>query len=427
MQLSILVPVYNVEKFLDRCLKSLIGLRLKEYEIILVDDGSTDHSGEICDVWADRYKYVKIIHQKNKGLVSARTVAMKEAKGKYIAFVDSDDWVDKELLPCLTEDLEKIPDVDIAVGSIVRNVENNVDLPHMSRKSGIMTREQAVRAMVKKDGMHWYLWGKVFRHNLFSDFDVEEKVTVFEDLDRIWPIVTKSEGVYFDNRCAYHYFVNTEGLTKKRCDLNIESWRVFKRVLLSEYGKHVKQEMVNFYVQIFLRHTLEMCFVNATLYQREIELYIYELKDTLHKVDGIQNIIPQNDFDNVTRDYRSCVEYYNHIFENIKTLLENARKKYSTMYVYGIGVIAQYVATIMKSLGIYPDGYVVSDGQPKTDKFMEINVFYFSELRTKADMSFVLALAGNAEIKVKEILEMWSTDAHKKIAIYSSGFPAMTF
>ena len=94
--LSIIVPVYNVEQYLSRCVDSLVNQTYHNIEIILVDDGSPDRSGEICDEYAKKDKRVKVIHQSNGGLSDARNTALDIAKGDYLMFVDSDDWIEKK-------------------------------------------------------------------------------------------------------------------------------------------------------------------------------------------------------------------------------------------------------------------------------------------------------------------------------------------
>ena len=99
IEISIIVPVFNVEKFLTRCLDSLINQNSYEnYEIILIDDGSTDNSGKICDEYAEKFKKIKVIHKKNEGVSKARNLGINNAKGEYITFVDSDDFVENNML-----------------------------------------------------------------------------------------------------------------------------------------------------------------------------------------------------------------------------------------------------------------------------------------------------------------------------------------
>lgn len=109
---SIIVPVYNVEKYLDRCVKSLVNQTFTDLEIILVDDGSTDSSGKLCDQYEKEYKQIRVIHKKNGGLGSARNEGLKFVKGKFVAFVDSDDWMDIQTYEILYQKSQEIcPDI----------------------------------------------------------------------------------------------------------------------------------------------------------------------------------------------------------------------------------------------------------------------------------------------------------------------------
>lgn len=112
VEISIIVPVYNVEKYLERCLKSLLSQTFENYEIILIDDGSSDNSGKICDDYAKRYEKIRVIHQKNAGLSAARNVGIKQSIAPYILFVDSDDTIDEFACKKLYETMMK-ENVDI--------------------------------------------------------------------------------------------------------------------------------------------------------------------------------------------------------------------------------------------------------------------------------------------------------------------------
>ena len=106
IKVSVIVPVYNVEKYLEECVNSLIGQTLKEIEILLIDDGSTDSSGDICDRYAEKHDNIRVIHKSNGGLGDARNVGFSKANGKYIYFIDSDDYLELEALEFLYEEAE---------------------------------------------------------------------------------------------------------------------------------------------------------------------------------------------------------------------------------------------------------------------------------------------------------------------------------
>lgn len=100
-EISIIVPVYNAEKYLDRCVESILGQTFSDFELILVDDGSPDNSGKLCDKWAKKDHRIKVVHQANKGAGAARNAGLRIAEGRYIGFVDSDNWIEVNMYQIL--------------------------------------------------------------------------------------------------------------------------------------------------------------------------------------------------------------------------------------------------------------------------------------------------------------------------------------
>ena len=121
--ISIIVPVYNAEKHLKRCLDSIICQTYKNLEIIIVDDGSEDGSGEICNKYAEHDERVRVIHQKNQGVSSARNAALEVSRGEYIAFVDSDDWIEEDMIQAFVERIMVHPATKDAHGKRQREIE----------------------------------------------------------------------------------------------------------------------------------------------------------------------------------------------------------------------------------------------------------------------------------------------------------------
>ena len=119
MKLSVVIPVYNVEKYLDKCVESIVNQTFKDLEIILVDDGSTDESGKMCDEWTEKDTRIKVIHKINGGLSSARNAGIKQAKGEYISFIDSDDFVEQDMYATMVEALDRTGKDIASCGRIV--------------------------------------------------------------------------------------------------------------------------------------------------------------------------------------------------------------------------------------------------------------------------------------------------------------------
>ena len=122
-KINIIVPVYNVEKYIRRCLDSIAAQTFTDWECILVDDGSPDGSGAICDEYARKYARIKVIHKENGGVSSARNIALGRISGKWLAFVDSDDWIDLDYCEKLYNSAEEC-NVNIAAASMVREKIN---------------------------------------------------------------------------------------------------------------------------------------------------------------------------------------------------------------------------------------------------------------------------------------------------------------
>lgn len=123
--ISVIVPIYNVEKYLPRCIESILNQSFKEFELILVDDGSSDNSGKICDIYAEKDERVKVIHKENGGVSSARNVGIKAVNGEYIGFVDPDDYIDREMYKNLYELCEN-NNCDIGICKLGREVDGKL-------------------------------------------------------------------------------------------------------------------------------------------------------------------------------------------------------------------------------------------------------------------------------------------------------------
>ena len=122
--ISVILPVFNMEKYIDRCVNSVIGQSFSDWELILVDDGSTDGSGNICDEYAKKDSRIRVIHKKNGGVASARQIGTDEAEGKYSIHCDADDWIDSNMLENMYSEAQK-EDADIVVSNFYYNYSND--------------------------------------------------------------------------------------------------------------------------------------------------------------------------------------------------------------------------------------------------------------------------------------------------------------
>ena len=214
MKLSIIVPVYKVRRYLQRCIESILQQTYTDYELILVDDGSPDSCGAICDRYAQECDKVRVIHKKNGGLSSARNAGIAAARGEYITFVDSDDAVASGTYYYNMHILLSNPDIDILEFPVIEHYESPKSKVISFKPEKISGNENIFKDWVKRQGYeHSYSWNKIYRADLFMFVRFPEG-EVFEDT-LVTPILYSScENVYYSDCGFYYYYDNQEGISK---------------------------------------------------------------------------------------------------------------------------------------------------------------------------------------------------------------------
>ncbi len=241
-KLSIIVPVYNVELYLPICLDSLINQTLEEIEIILVNDGSTDNSLSIINDYASKYSNIKIINKENGGLSDARNAGLKEAKGEYLAFVDSDDWIKKDMLKDLYL-LAKKHSAEIAFCSLQNiNEKGKVckllpQLPQLPEKI-ILNKDFTIFGE-----MSCFACNKIFRKDLFEGIEFPKGLH-FEDIATIPRLVLRTNTIAKTNNYYYQYFVRTGSITRNYTSKGLDMFLAIELVkndfMASSYRNHTK-------------------------------------------------------------------------------------------------------------------------------------------------------------------------------------------
>lgn len=214
---SIVVPIYNVEQYLEECFKSIRSQSYENIEIILVDDGATDSSGRIADKLAKSSKVTQVIHKKNGGLSDARNVGMKKAKGEFITFVDSDDCIDKNFVKNLMDAILS-NDADIAQCDNSRKIE---DLGRGAGGVKVLSGKSAFIELMKYKLISPTAWGKLYRVSIFRDNKLEFPVgRIHEDTAILYKLIYFAERVACLDQVLYYYRMNensimTAGYTEK--------------------------------------------------------------------------------------------------------------------------------------------------------------------------------------------------------------------
>ena len=204
VKVSIIVPVYKVEQYIDNCIKSLLSQTLIEIEIILVDDGSPDNSGEICDAYQKIDNRIKVIHQENGGLSKARNSGLKIANGEYIVFVDSDDWIKNTMCEKLYNAAQE-DNAEIAICKIINAInEQQYDQTNDTCNKEILTNVEAVNQLY--DGTNHVemvvAWNKIYKKELFDDIEFANG-KIHEDEFTTYKLLYKANKVVKINKYLY--------------------------------------------------------------------------------------------------------------------------------------------------------------------------------------------------------------------------------
>lgn len=234
--ISIIVPVYKVEKFLNRCIESLIQQTYSNLEIILVDDGSPDNCPKICDEWTEKDNRIVVYHKVNGGLSDARNYGIERANGEYIAFVDSDDYVEKDMYKTMLAALIETDCKVVCCGRFYTN-GNNIKESRSLKKQTVFSDQEAIHELLNNGCIEEAAWDKVYAREIWEDLrypvgEINEDIVVAPEIFR------RSKQVVHVGKAFYHYCYNGESITKS-------GYNVKKRILF----KHLKElrEYIKFY------------------------------------------------------------------------------------------------------------------------------------------------------------------------------------
>lgn len=217
MLVSIIIPVYNVQEYLEQCLKSVLQQTYTHFEVILIDDGSTDTSGKICDEFARRDKRIRVFHQQNGGQAQARNHALQYVKGDWIAFVDSDDWIEKDMLSTsLCFAIENDLDIVMFSANIIRNGKKSEIAFRYYRATKVIPKEEVVRKLLL-DQIGGQMCKAIYKRNCWKNitFPVGR---LYEDLAISFrPYLNSESPIGFLDKPLYNYRMNPTSTSFSTC------------------------------------------------------------------------------------------------------------------------------------------------------------------------------------------------------------------
>ena len=259
-KISVIIPVYNVEQYLEKCLDSILNQTYKNIEIILVNDGSIDKSGLICDEYSRKYNNIKVFHKENGGVSSARNLGIDNATGQYLAFIDPDDYIDVNMYEILVEKIVET-NSDIAMCSFVYVKENENIVEDNSDETLVFDKEEVLRRYYTaiKPFNASFLFNKLFKKELFKEVRLDTELIIQEDTEVLLRIFNNISSIVYVGIPLYFYLIRegaaTEGkISKGKLTTDISLFKIYKYTEenLPKYKSNALANYVMYYFNIIV-------------------------------------------------------------------------------------------------------------------------------------------------------------------------------
>ena len=252
MKVSIIIPVYNTEQYLPRCIDSILGQSFTDFELLLIDDGSTDGSAKICDAYAEKDSRIRVLHKENGGVSSARNLGLNEAKGEWVVFVDSDDWISDNCIKLLTEPLRN-KEFDIVVGDyrIIGEFPYNLEL---SLPEGAY-HETGITHTFCNGGIYIMSWNKLYRKEfLLKNQLAFEEGKVHEDEILAFEISCLEKSFYVVKSVTYYYRIRENSIaTIKDRHLKLQRYIAVFQSIKEKVKRYEKVDGIYDHYLFFIR------------------------------------------------------------------------------------------------------------------------------------------------------------------------------
>lgn len=277
--LSIIVPAFNIENYISRCLDNLINQNYKNIEIIVVNDGSTDKTGEIIEEFLKKDNRIKVVHKKNEGVSIARNIGLDIAKGNYIGFVDGDDIVDEEMFEILIKNAIEY-NADISHCGYKMVFPSRIDYYYNTEEIIIQDNYRGLEDLLKANKVEPGLCNKVYKAKLFNNIRLNPNIKYNEDLLVNYYLFKKSTKSVFYDKCMYNYMIRKGSAATKKISKN----KIEHPVLVMKEIKNSLQKDSDLYkiaYQRYLRNLVGVCRTKECRHDKNIRFYIKELKKEL--------------------------------------------------------------------------------------------------------------------------------------------------
>lgn len=271
-KISVIVPVYNVEAYLERCVESILQQTYTHFELILINDGSTDSSGQICDHLASQYENIKVYHIENAGVSNARNMGIQLATGSWVTFIDSDDFVTQDYLATLASAVEGV-NVGFVIAPL-HHIKNGIvtDLPSHSGKTELWSTEETMKELLMTTRTSFFPVAKLFKRDLLADEKFNTNYHLAEDALFLTELLlkTRCSCVFIDK--PVYYYDHREGSATTSVNRHVfDTIEVYKQIIaqVSQAFPNLKYELINRECWSYITVYDKIIFTSREEYQKE--------------------------------------------------------------------------------------------------------------------------------------------------------------
>ena len=271
-KISVIVPVYNVEAYLERCVESILQQTYAHFELILINDGSTDSSGQICDQLASQYENIKVYHIENAGVSNARNMGIQLATGSWVTFIDSDDFVTQDYLATLASAVEGV-NVGFVIAPL-HHIKNGIvtDLPSHSEKTELWSTEETMKELLMTTRTSFFPVAKLFKRDLLADEKFNTNYHLAEDALFLTELLlkTRCSCVFIDK--PVYYYDHREGSATTSVNQHVfDTIEVYKQIIaqVSQVFPNLKYELKNRECWSYITVYDKIIFTSREEYQKE--------------------------------------------------------------------------------------------------------------------------------------------------------------
>ena len=271
-KISVIVPVYNVEAYLERCVESILQQTYAHFELILINDGSTDSSGQICDHLASQYENIKVYHIENSGVSNARNMGIQLATGSWVTFIDSDDFVTQDYLATLASAVEGV-NVGFAIAPL-HHIKNGIvtDIPSHSGKTELWSTEETMKELLMTTRTSFFPVAKLFKRDLLADEKFNTHYHLAEDALFLTELLlkTRCSSVFIDK--PVYYYDHREGSATTSVNRYVfDTIEVYQQIIaqVSQAFPNLKYELINRECWSYITVYDKIIFTSREEYQKE--------------------------------------------------------------------------------------------------------------------------------------------------------------